>query len=143
MDTLQENYLRTILHFKQFVSALGNNTIEGKEGLSLSELLFLKRLAALDTNTINLTEMGAYLSLSKGGISHLITSLDKRGFVERITDPSNRRNILVSLTEKSNTRLALISKELDEAFEKMCETIGMEKIENMLSTLSAIMEYIK
>ena len=66
-------------------------------GLEASELAALEHLQA--TGAINQKRLGERLSMSPGAITAMIDRLEKRGYVERIPNPEDRRSVLVNITK--------------------------------------------
>jgi DNA-binding MarR family transcriptional regulator len=65
-------------------------------GLEASELAALEHLQA--AGAMNQKRLGARLSMSPGAITAMIDRLQRRGYVERIPNPEDRRSALVNIT---------------------------------------------
>jgi len=145
-DELQDQYLKAIFQFKRFVTTeVGNDTIEAKKGISLSELIFLRSIAknTFDTKqNVRLTEVREYLSITKSAISQLLSGLERKGLINREIDKNNRRNLIVTLTDQGHKVLKAIDSEFTKEFEKMAKHIGKNTIKQMLTTLSELIEYV-
>jgi DNA-binding MarR family transcriptional regulator len=66
-------------------------------GLEASELAALEHLQA--AGAINQKHLGERLSMSPGAITAMIDRLQRRGYVERIPNPEDRRSALVNITK--------------------------------------------
>ena len=66
-------------------------------GLEASELAALEHLQA--AGAINQKRLGERLSMSPGAITAMIDRLERRGYVERIPNPEDRRSVLVNITK--------------------------------------------
>jgi DNA-binding MarR family transcriptional regulator len=66
-------------------------------GLEASELAALEHLQA--AGAINQKRLGEQLSMSPGAITAMIDRLERRGYVERIPNPEDRRSALVNITK--------------------------------------------
>jgi DNA-binding MarR family transcriptional regulator len=66
-------------------------------GLEASELAALEHLQA--AGAINQKRLGERLSMSPGAITAMIDRLERRGYVERIPNPEDRRSALVNITK--------------------------------------------
>src|SRR3712207_916497 len=66
-------------------------------GLEASELAALEHLQA--AGAINRKRLGERLSMSPGAITAMIDRLDRRGYVERVPNPEDRRSALVNITK--------------------------------------------
>ncbi|MBU1099552.1 MAG: MarR family transcriptional regulator [Bacteroidetes bacterium] len=53
-----------------------------------------------NTSQLSIKSLGKELNLSPGRITHILTSLENKGFVTRHLDPSDKRNVLVDITAK-------------------------------------------
>ena len=63
-----------------------------------------------NTDSITIKELGKELALSPGRITHILTSLEAKGFVVRSVDQLDKRNVIVDLTPKTKPFI----KNLDE-----------------------------
>jgi DNA-binding MarR family transcriptional regulator len=59
---------------------------------------------------IRMGELSKRLMVTTGNITQLTDQLERDGLVERVADPSNRRAILIRLTETGRTRFAVIAR---------------------------------
>ena len=66
-------------------------------GLEASELAALEHLQA--AGAINQKRLGERPSMSPGAITAMIDRLQRRGYVERIPNPEDRRSALVNITK--------------------------------------------
>jgi DNA-binding MarR family transcriptional regulator len=66
-------------------------------GLEASELAALEHLQA--AGAINQKRLGDRLSINPGAITAMIDRLERRGYVERIPNPEDRRSALVKITK--------------------------------------------
>ena len=66
-------------------------------GLEASELSALEHLQA--AGPITLGRLGERLSMSPGAVTALVDRLEKKGYVERIPNPKDRRSALVRETQ--------------------------------------------
>jgi DNA-binding MarR family transcriptional regulator len=66
-------------------------------GLEASELAALEHLQA--AGAINQKRLSERLSMSPGAITAMIDRLERRGYVERIPNPEDRRSALVNITK--------------------------------------------
>ena len=66
-------------------------------GLEASELAALEHLQA--AGAINQKRLGERLSMSPGAITAMIDRLERRGYVERMRNPEDRRSALVNITK--------------------------------------------
>lgn len=75
------------------------------------------------------------IAKGKAALSNLIMNLEKKNYVYRQEDPSDRRNKKVFLTEEGVVFYERISATLDDIYTSAGMTLGTEKIRMMLSDL--------
>src|SRR5918994_3906231 len=66
-------------------------------GLEASELSALEHLQAAGPMTLG--QLGGRLSMSPGAVTALVDRLEKKGYVERLPNPKDRRSALVLITK--------------------------------------------
>lgn len=66
-------------------------------GIELSELAALEHLQA--AGPLTLGRLGERLSMSPGAVTALVDRLERKGYVERVPHPADRRSALVRQTE--------------------------------------------
>lgn len=68
---------------------------------------------------LTITEIGQLTSLAKTTLTSMLDRMEANGLIERIPDPKNRRQILVSVTEKAKSyreKYELVSNKMSEIF---------------------------
>ncbi|MCL1964965.1 MAG: transcriptional regulator [Firmicutes bacterium] len=88
--------------------------------------LFVLHFLALRNAEVLPSELSAALRSSTARISALLGALEKKGQIERDIDKSNRRNILVTITDAGRERIEVemtkIRKTMTQIFTEMGET---------------------
>lgn len=69
------------------------------------DYLCLAMLSESDERTLRMSELAQRTNASLSRLSHVISKLEKRGWVARATSPDSRRVTLVSLTDVGWTQL--------------------------------------
>ena len=136
-EELRIELLRTIFKFKKLAnSGLGMRPIDGKQDISLAEFMLLR---AVDGNSVDNpsnvspTDIGQFLSVTKGAVSQMLNSLEEKGFISRALSRENRRNTLVLLTPKGRELLG------DDA---LIETMGRKDIEELIAIVERLTEVL-
>jgi MarR family transcriptional regulator, organic hydroperoxide resistance regulator len=89
------------------------------------------------------TELGRFLDMRKGSLTTLLDALDTLGLVERRTDPSDRRKVLLSLTETGNQYYEEMMGRHERLF---CETfgrLGEDELDQCLTGIKNVVASIK
>ena len=87
--------------------------------------IFILKILLKRNEPVSPTELSEALNSSKSRISAILKSLENKGEIKREIDPSNRRNILVSLTDSGRehimSELIVGYQSLTSAFAKLGE----------------------
>lgn len=108
-------------------------------GLTISQFGVLEALLHLGCQ--NQKELGAKLLKSGGNITMVIDNLVKRGYVTRVTDPNDRRAVIISLTEEGKAfieeyfplhlekiveEFSVLTPEENKELARLCKKVGMK-----------------
>jgi DNA-binding MarR family transcriptional regulator len=78
------------------------------------------------------------LGVSKQAASQLIDTLELRGYVKRVPDPSDRRRVSVELTSRGVEAAEVSRKAVDEIDRALRDAVGEKSIVAMRKVLAAI-----
>ncbi|MDR3216856.1 MAG: MarR family transcriptional regulator [Clostridiaceae bacterium] len=128
---LKESLIRSIFRFRKvgLPSACDGVGLE-ELNISPSELICLKSFAAnrLESEEIVCgADMQELLYVTKPAISRMLHVLEKKGYVEREINRSNRRKLTVTLTDKGTEVLARAEKKVDDALNEIIHRFGEEE----------------
>lgn len=122
---------KAFIAFNEIMSNREKNMLENINRANKGELFVLHFLSMRDTAALP-SELSAALQSSTARISALLGNLEKKGQIERTIDKSNRRNILVTITEagreRAGTEMEEMHKNLTRIFSEMGETDTTEFI---------------
>jgi DNA-binding MarR family transcriptional regulator len=65
---------------------------------------------------MNLARLNRNLDMSSGGVTKAVTRLERHGFVERVSDPHDRRSTIVRLSDEGRRAQQKVFCELDEGW---------------------------
>jgi len=77
-----------------------------------------------ETGVAWLSEMSEYLHVSKAAVSQMLGTLEGRGLITREIDPSNRRTIIVKLTEKGGEMIDRFERGFDSYIGVLIDRFG-------------------
>jgi len=80
---------------------------------------------------------------SSHGLTAMIDTLEKKGFVKREPDPKDRRAILISLTDKGKQYLKNVKPHGDGMSQRLLSCLNDEEIEMIYSLTRRIREHIR
>lgn len=85
-------------------------------------------------------EMMAELGITKQAVSQLIDTLVGRGYLERSTDPQDRRRISLELTERGQQVVDAATRGVQAVDDQLHERLSDEQVEAMRAGLAALAE---
>ena len=105
------------------------------------EFMLLKTIKYLKNNECNddysskgvkASDLSKFLSITKPAISKLINTLEEKGYVERITDKSDRRVVYINITENGEKILEEETKMFEEFTQKIVAKMGEGDTDEMI-----------
>lgn len=69
------------------------------QGVNLSDYFTLAQISMAPDEQVAMTELAALSDMSASRTSHVVSRLEKHGWVLRAPDPTNRRSIVATLTD--------------------------------------------
>jgi len=94
--------------------------------------------------TLSIKTLTTELELTPGRITHILTSLEEKNYITRLTDPNDKRNVMVKLTKKSrpfinriNQNHVKIHKEILDQVKSNNQTVVIDVMQNVVNALKA------
>ena len=88
-------------------------------------------------------ELEEELGVSHPTVSGLVRRLEKQGYLRVTTDPADRRNRIVSLSEKTRNAEEYLRLQRRKAEEKLIEGMNAEEVRNLRNYLERMYENIR
>ena len=133
-----QDLLRLISRLKGLQKAA--TPVEGLTGSesSVVEILLGREEEALPGAKIN--ELASELNVTSPGVTQLVTGLERKGYVQRTMDQTDRRSVNVLLTDEGRA-IAHRAKERRLAMLQTMETrMGREKVNRLFTLLNEAVE---
>ena len=135
---LQNELVQAMFRLKKMMNrGLGRDL--DNANITMSEFILMREVAENTKESYNsmaLTEVREYLSVSKAAVSQMLNSLEKRGYIVREIDPNNRRNIIVILTEEGKTAFEKKNQEFYDRFEMVIRGIGEKDVSLFIAMIN-------
>jgi DNA-binding MarR family transcriptional regulator len=97
-------------------------------------------LTGLLTTQLSLTDLVEDLEVSKQAASLLVDTLVLRGYLERDTDPEDRRRMVVSLTPRGHATAQAVGEAVRAVDAELEGRLGVEELAGLRAGLAALME---
>ncbi len=128
------------LHAAFMLKAGVEERLHEATGLLLADNEALLNLAHADA-PMRMSEIAERLVLSRGGTTKVIDRLEEAGLVERATDPSDRRALVVAMTDDGRAMLEKTRPVVDEALQELwARHLTDEQAEQVLDAVTSVHE---
>jgi MarR family multiple gene transcriptional regulator MgrA len=112
-----------------------------KYNLTPSEFHFLSHLHLI--KDVNIKNIAQSMQISYGRISHILNSLENKGFVKRELNHKDKRNIVIHLTDKAKDMIDKAHKQYMEMHTSILGTLQNDKKEALITSLESYLDSIK
>jgi DNA-binding MarR family transcriptional regulator len=85
-----------------------------------------------------LTDLAERAHMTKQSVGEVTTELERRGYLERVPDPSDGRAKIIRLTERGRAAQALGFQIIDEIEQEWAERFGADRVAALRDALEAI-----
>ena len=85
-----------------------------------------------------LTELAERARMTKQSVGEMATDLERRGYLERVSDPEDGRAKIIRLTPRGREAYTVGRQLIDEIEREWCERYGEERIAALRETLETI-----
>ena len=82
-----------------------------------------------------LTELAKRAGITKQSMGEMVDSLEQRGYVERIPDPTDARATLIRRTQRGWELTQLICRGVKDAQREWAQALGQERFDSLMETL--------
>jgi len=83
------------------------------------------------------------MDITSGGVTRIITSLEKKGFIKREISPIDRREIIVNLTPDGEKLANDVRKASIEIHEEIIQSYNFENLECILDGIDDLVSALK
>jgi DNA-binding MarR family transcriptional regulator len=97
-------------------------------------------IGALAIGDAPLSQIIAELRVSKQAAGQLVDALVLRGYLERATDPNDRRRLTVALTERGKAAAAVQAEARERIDAELLERMGEERVLHARMVLAALID---
>lgn len=139
MTEMKGSILGTVLHLHAISTRLdriSDQVLKDACNISFHQFLILSGIATHDD--LPQRTVAAYLGLTEAAVSKQVEVLKQQEFIERTTNPENRREVRLSLTKSGRAVLAVAEKSLRQPCATLLSTITNQ--ERTVLTHAATME---
>jgi DNA-binding MarR family transcriptional regulator len=92
----------------------------------------------IDPDGSRLTDLAERARMTKQSVGEVTSELERRGYLERVPDPSDGRAKIIRLTERGRAAQALGRELIDEIEQEWADRFGSERVAALRDALEAI-----
>lgn len=127
---------------KQFPrSKLKQNSVDGLTRSEYELLAMLVMSLGNDKKAFTVTEISSLLQITPAGVTHLINPLEQAGYIERLQAPTDRRIVLIGLTDKGTKVAQALISEVQEQLIGLVNHLGEEDSKTLIRLMSKAIEF--
>lgn len=136
---LAKKFIETTMKFKKTFN-------HGKDASDLKRnefMLLMKMTDRLtdDVTSIKATELSTILDITPAAVTHVLNSLEEKGYIERLADKKDRRIVLVRPTENGLSTVERGKHLFFERITKLMSHLGEEDSKELIRILDKIVDY--
>jgi MarR family transcriptional regulator, 2-MHQ and catechol-resistance regulon repressor len=116
-------------------------SVARRHGLSHAAL---NALAVIEGNGAPMTagEVGGHMHITSGTMTSVLDTLERNGHIERLTDPGDRRRVLVEITPEAQAVLDRLLPEVVQTTTVVLAGLGDKELKDLLGTLTRVRDAI-
>lgn len=121
--------------------AVLRNFLQGNNDISMKQHLVMKKVCDMMETTpqgIPLKDLAAALHLTPGTVSELVETLVKRGSLQRVQNPDDRRAVMITVTEESLKILHEAEQRINEYVAGLWEDLTEDEKSTVIAALETL-----
>lgn len=88
-------------------------------------------------------QIAEFAEVTTSAVNQTVKSMEAEGYLQKQTDPADKRNSRLYLTEKSMATAEALHRHLENSDRRITALIGAEKEAEMIALLDQVAEYIR
>lgn len=121
--------------------AVLRNFLQGNNDISMKQHLVMKKVCDMMETTpqgIPLKDLAAALHLTPGTVSELVETLVRRGSLQRVQNPDDRRAVMITVTEESLKLLHEAEQRINEYVAGLWEDLTEDEKSTVIAALETL-----
>ena len=148
LPDLTDMLIDSLFRIKRVIAQLHVETNDGdeKSWLSMAELALMKDIRGNkpdSANNVCISAIQGHLHITKAGVSKMLGVLEKNGYINRDVDKNDRRNIVVTLTQKGEDAVNTLYRQSDELLLKIITQLGEDDTRKFVKYVNKFADAMK
>ena len=145
---IKEQFVVSLFRFRKIIMTFpsGLTTPLKELDISLAEMVLIKGIAdnkPESEGNITITDIQNSLFVSKAAVSQMLGSLERKGYLTREVDKTNRRKLVVTLTARGQEALCVMEDKMSLLLSKIVSRAGEENTEQLISQINRFAEVME
>lgn len=111
--------------------------------LTMQQNRVLIQLAHAEEHTLSLKALEEHFGAAQSTVAGLVSRLERKGLIEALSDPADRRIKLARLTKEGMRLNALSRQQVVDSEERLTSLLSEEEKEQLLTCLKKVYEAVK
>ena len=115
-----------------------------ESGLRQSEFILLTVLAQLDkenSGAVKTTDLSSHMQITPAAVTHIVKVLVKKKLVQRLTDPSDRRLVLIKPSQEGMELVNTVKNRVLKKCEELTELLGQKDSRELVRLLTLTLDF--
>ena len=138
--TAKSELMARIAELSESIAAMAPQDFIMESELTLTQFRTIYMLAA---GPARITDISQYQGMARPNASTMVERLVRKGLVERVSDPSDRRVTLACLTDKGRETIEAVNRHKYEAVEKIAAFLSTDELEVVARALEILDRGVK
>ncbi|AFM43509.1 transcriptional regulator [Desulfosporosinus acidiphilus SJ4] len=140
-EALVQEMDRTMTQFRRI-----GGQVRSSHAIRPSEFTLLHNIilcTETDPRGIKVSDLSFQLQITPAGVTHIINSLEERGYLERLAEPTDRRVVLVRATQKGKEIIEAMRSDHFCFLKGLTDYLGEHDSKELIRILSSVLNYLK
>ena len=141
IDLLTQELAKTFTQFRRLGPPKG-----ASHGIKPGEFFLLTTLINSippGADCLKASDLSNRMQVTPAAVTHLINDLEKAGYVERVSDPGDRRIVLIRPTEAGLKMMEIANVQFLETLKGLVEFLGEDDSREFIRLIALAMTYFK
>ncbi len=95
-----------------------------------------------DIQALSVTDLSNLLKITPAGVTHLLNPLEDLGYIARLSDPNDRRVVLIGLTDKGDALAEKLISQVQEKLIGLVHHLGEADSKELIHLMSKMIEFL-
>ncbi|HEX2914957.1 MAG TPA: MarR family transcriptional regulator [Chloroflexia bacterium] len=134
-----QKLLKALIQFRR--ADWHHRTVAGCKPSEVRLLMCIKRGVTAESPEIKVSSLSRLLNVTSPTVTQLLNGLEAQGLIERHIDPSDRRAVGISLTEKGEQITQQAMEDFHASLQGLIEYLGEEESDRLAELLFKLSRY--